>query len=80
MKKGKLQNWISRGQYGFVAVDFMENYFIHRSGIVDVPKGLIDPPIGATVIFDVAPPRKQGAYPVAINARIVLEESDGGVL
>ena len=76
MKKGKLQSW--KNSYGFVAVSFTENYFLHRSGIVEIPEGLISPPLGAEVVFDVAPPRKKGGCPMAVNAR-VLADSEGGV-
>lgn len=71
--KGKLTNWVSKGSYGFVAVSFKEQYFLHRSRIIEIPEGCLAPPIGADVYFDVAPAIKPNGLPLAVNARIVAE-------
>lgn len=70
MKTGILSSWWPRG-YGMVCVTLKENYFLHVSNIVEIPEGLIAPPIGSTIHFDVGPAYKKGKYEQALNARVI---------
>lgn len=72
MRSGRLYSWHPNG-YGMIAASLTEKFYLHCTNIVDAPSGLIDPPVGATVYFDVAPARGTGKFPQAINARIVIQ-------
>jgi len=71
--QGLLQSWFKEKSYGFVYISFKETYFLHRTGIVEMPEGFLFPPVGSTVHFDVAEPRGKGAgkLPQAVNAKII---------
>jgi hypothetical protein len=74
MKVGTLRSWSIRG-FGFVAVTFTEVYFLHTSGIVQIPDGFLNPPVGAIVHFGGAPAVKGAKHPMAVNARVFLKDS-----
>jgi cold shock CspA family protein len=70
MLVGTLRSWKAEHGYGIVAVKFGEYYFLHVGNIKEVPDGVVEPQVGATVEFETVPALKGGKYPQAINARI----------
>ena len=76
--KGRLTSWHDSG-YGMVYVSLTEKYFLHASNVIEAPAGLVTPPKGCVVEFDVAPPYRGGRFPQAINARVTLPEVSGAI-
>jgi hypothetical protein len=74
---GILKSWTPRG-YGIVKVSLSETFFLHVSEIVEAPAGMIDPPVGCTVVFEVGESNGK-KFPPAINAKIVGDASNGGI-
>ena len=60
---GVIQKYLDLRGYGFVLVDFRTRYFFH----VSQWKGGVAPKVGQHVRFDVAPARKEGQNPQAVN-------------
>jgi len=79
MKVGTLKSWKSNHGYGIVAVKFGEFYFLHVGNVKELPEGMDEPRVGATVEFDAVPALKGGKYPQAVNARIVAAPAVEGV-
>jgi hypothetical protein len=69
MKVGKLLSWSNRG-FGIVAASITELYFLHASQIVEFPEGMITPPLGSFVYFDIGPAVNGGKHLQALHARI----------
>jgi cold shock CspA family protein len=70
MLVGILKSWWPQHGYGIIGVKFGEYYFLHVGNIKEVPDGMVEPRVGATVEFESVPALRGGKYPQAINARI----------
>jgi hypothetical protein len=70
---GILRSWnINRG-FGFLEQPTpsfpIKRYFLH---VRDILEGPCPPPVGSLVRFEIAPPLKDGKFPMAKKALIVL--------
>jgi len=67
--KGTLKSW--HGDWGLVRVNRREQYFLHTTNITEGPD---EPLIGSSVLFEIAPPYKNGKLPQAVNASFPLAD------
>jgi cold shock CspA family protein len=67
---GTLRSWHEDRGFGVVqgSVSHLQRYFLHVTQILEGP---VSPKVGDAVYFDVAPSRKPGGLPQAINAKVV---------
>jgi hypothetical protein len=71
LKFGKLQSWHLNRGFGLLQgpTKHTERYFLHISQLEEALDFV--PKTGMNFSFDVAPPRKEGELPRAINAKAV---------
>jgi hypothetical protein len=74
-KIGKVYSANPKGWF-FIYVTPQERYFLHISEL-KLDRMLL---IGETVNFEVAPPRKPGQMPCAVDARPIVTDEVGGAL
>jgi hypothetical protein len=72
-KRGFLVSWKPLRNFGLVAVNRSEAYFLHGSNIVKGPEELVP---GMAVFFDIAPAVNGGRHQQAIKAVVVEHNSE----
>ncbi len=78
LKFGKLQSWHTNRGFGILQgpTRHTERFFLHISQLEEALDFIPQP--GMTFSFSVAPPRRDGELPRAMNAKVVVVPAVGG--